>query len=331
MRRRDLLLPAILVAAFVGVLMANQGMSRTYIIAAETRGAMIAFEGRNDWFLGAATLCVPREAPQRRGPGPSASAMCDPRLYVETQDPSLMVEWPDGAEIILRREAERFFLRTETPVGALPAKTIISLPTDILEVRGALTFSGRMMIGEPIASGSRGHLIAGDYKVRESNRLSSWFGRRSDLVKSGTLTRGDVASVVLFEDGIGASGFGLITAGDGAHLHAVFHSSAPSAAIKIEALGVRDAIIKPDWIDTILASPYLLVVGLFLGVIANLVSVSFDIADRLSARRAELGSSDRQDRGDAPEEYLADPPGIRAARAGWGFTPMLNSLRKLVR
>lgn len=282
MRRRDLWPPLLLLGTFAILLVANLGHTRTYALSAETGAADIAVDGRTPWFLGAATLCVPREAALRRAPDGTGPARCDGRIYEERAEPSLTVEWPPGAELSLRRETGELSILVRSGAGALPDGTVVFLPDDSLRAAGALTFSGRMRIGAQMATGARGHLVAGDYTIRETSHLSGLLGRRSEVVKQGSLTRGDVVSVVQGgPDFAPATGFGQVTLSDSGQFDAVFRASAPAAAIRVEALGLDDALVRSDWIDTLLASPYLIVIGAFFGVLVNILSFCFELMDRM--------------------------------------------------
>ncbi|WGW05327.1 hypothetical protein [Tropicibacter oceani] len=287
MRWLDGIAASLILFILLGLLWLNQGVSRTYILSAETLGADITFDGRNTWFLGAATLCKPRQAALRRSPDQTVDAKCDGRIYEETEEPSLTLEWKGGNRISLRHEDDRVLFVISEAVGQYPEGTIIVLPAASLSQLGAMTFAGTMQIGEAMAPGARGILLSGDYTVRESNRLSAWFGRRSDVVRRGTLTYGDTATIVSgARDRQMAQGFGQIILIDGARFQAVFRSAQDDAAIRIDALGVTEAIVKPDFIDTLLASPYLIVIGGIFGVFANLISLSFQFIDR-SRRNGE--------------------------------------------
>lgn len=281
MRWLDGVAAGLILFVLLGLLWLNQGVSRTYILSAETLGAEIIFDGRNTWFLGPATLCKPRQAALRRSPDQPADTKCDGRIYEETAESSLTLEWQEGSRISLRHEGDRVLLIIVEGGGQYPEGTIFVLPAVSLARLGAMTFAGTMQIGEAMAPGARGILLSGDYTVRESNRLSAWFGRRSDVVRSGALTYGDTATIVSdARDTQLAQGFGQVIMLDGGRFQSVFRSAHHDAAIRIDALGVSEAIVKPDFIDTLLASPYLIVIGGILGVFANLISLSFQFIDR---------------------------------------------------
>jgi len=80
MTRVDLGIPLILLLGFFGLLLLALGQTRTYTLSAVSRGVEIGFEGRNAWFIGPATVCVPRPSPLRGTPG-TGDARCDPRRY----------------------------------------------------------------------------------------------------------------------------------------------------------------------------------------------------------------------------------------------------------
>ncbi|MEN9060858.1 hypothetical protein [Ponticoccus litoralis] len=289
MRWLDAVAASLILSILAALLWLNQGVSRTYILSAQTLGADITFDGRNSWFLGAATLCTPRQTALRRSPDPATAAQCDGRIYEESEETSLTLEWQGGNQISLRHDGSRVLLVIREAQGQYPKGTILVLPATSLAGLGAMTFAGTMQIGEAMAPGARGLLLEGDYTVRESNRLSAWFGRRSDVVRSGALTYGDTATIVSDNrDMQAAQGFGQVVLIDGDRFQAVFRSAEDGAAIRIDALGVSEAIIKPDVIDTLLASPYLIVIGGILGVLANLISLSFQFIDR--ARKDRGGS-----------------------------------------
>ena len=289
MKRLEWGLPIILLLGFLGLFLFNKAETRTFILSAETRGVSVVFEGRNAWFLGPATLCLPRPSPMRAG-GDSPDAACETRIYEERHDPALTIEWQSGSAITLRHEGARVVIVIDTGSGGLPDGTIVSIDGADLAQQGALKLSGTMRIGEAMAPGVRGFLVGGTYRIRERSILSTWFDRRSDEVKSGELTRGDHVSVVLRRaPPVLAPGFGQITVAGPDSLHAVFQSAAPDAAILVEALGVQGALIEPDWIDTLLASPYLLVIGGVLGVIANMISLSYQMLDRFRSAHAGRG------------------------------------------
>ncbi len=168
-----------------------------------------------------------------------------------------------------------FYILQDLP--DLPKKSLVILPKDFFISQGALSFSGSATFGKTINTGTKFILLDGSYRVREDHVVSSLLGKQTYEVASSELTRGDQVRVVDGHDQkTAALGYGHISRAldvEGA-ARLVFQSSPGDFALEIASFGMdQPAILKPDWIDSTLASPYVLIVGLFISLVISVLEL----------------------------------------------------------
>jgi len=280
-RFRPLFIPFAAILALGVAFFGNSlwGSEKTFIVDAVVSGATITFNGNhNSWYLGEAVICTPTRRRQRSVSVTSDNEVCDQRAYKVRIDSEKIIQWPDGASVRMRfGETGRleFFVLDE--VSGHAEKTLIVLPHDFFSKNGALSFSGSVIFGRTIKTGAKDILLDGSYKVRESHVVSAMLGKQTYEVASSELTRGDQVRVV---DGVSfktsSLGYGHLSRSldvEGA-TRLVFQSSPGDHALEISSFGMKQpAVMKPDWIDSTLASPYVLIVGLFISLVISVLEL----------------------------------------------------------
>lgn len=356
-RRRLLPGLTVLAVAVVGALLValagGWGVARTFVVDAETRWARLHFAGdTNAWPITGATVCTPLPAPAPmagRGTGP-----CDARLFAEGVAAGDPIVWgPDGIAEVTLDGADALAIRV-IRAGSYPAGTRVILPAEAWQRLGALSWLGQVEIGRPAASGETGLMLGGSYEAREVLRWLPAEMRTTEVVKTGTLRRGESvallqarapaeaaapASAPLTDPGsppadatvgayVPATGFGHLTPGEhpAGSFRIVALSPAGDTALRVDFTGAERALlIRPNWIDRLTASPLLaaLATGLAVTVaLANLLSASSRALRRLRWRRrraaapATAAPAAADPVPDAPLTDPATPPTPAPDRSG---------------
>jgi len=254
------------------------GSEKTFIVDAVVSGATITFNGNhNSWYLKNATICSPKKRRQRSTES-LENHVCDPRAYDISVEPEKIVQWPDGASTRIRIGKSgrlEFFVPNEFP--GVTKNTLIVLPENFFTSQGALSFAGSVMFGRTINTGAKDILLDGSYRVRENHIISSLLGKQTYEVAASELTRGDQVRVVNGKDlDLSALGYGHLSRSteiDGA-ARLVFQSSPGDHALEVLSFGMDEpAVMKPDWIDSTLASPYVLIIGLFISLAISVLEL----------------------------------------------------------
>ncbi|MGD9918351.1 MAG: hypothetical protein AB7U46_10040 [Paenirhodobacter sp.] len=260
-----------LLAALAFVLLAaGIGSRQSFIIDAQTTGAVVTFKGStNDWALGAATLCVPKrmDLARARGAGP-----CDARRFDERNAADLRLSWPPGAVVRISSPAVGNIVLTLLSEGEWPKETRIILPDGALSRLGALSFYGHARVGQPAVSGEQDLLLAGSYEARER----SLWSRNTEVLRSGELRRGE--SVEILRNGADgappANEFGHITAEapDAPGFHVSIASEAGKPVLRLVNYGgVATTTLAPNWIDRALHNSLILALALLLPLALSVV------------------------------------------------------------
>jgi hypothetical protein len=284
----------------------------SYVVEAETRGAEIVFTGNsNAWRLDEAVRCLKRDTPLRAAPRSDQrqSPLCDPRAYAETDPSTVTIQWRAGDRITARtdetgsleirlaaaKEAEKH----KTSADAVLAKTGLEIRADgetetlksgdllILKPEGwarsgALTFSGRLVIGAEMSSGQAAYLLGGRYEVRDSG-VQSWLASEEvHTILKGDLSRGERVRVVSVgddrEERGTATSFGHITMRDEdvgkVGFQVTMASQNGDTALEIRRDSrTEPSYVRPDWIDTLDTSPLLIGLIALVTVFANLAQI----------------------------------------------------------
>ena len=295
---------------------------RVFVITAETRGASISFDGAgNRWSLEQPVVCTPKARPDMSitaDPGP-----CDARRYDLAAPASLTVNWGDSSAV--RLEAGQGLSLVILSHASIPVGTRIVLDQAAWERTGVLAVSGRVVIGEQIASGATHYLVSGQYEVRERPQFSV----STEIVRSGELRRGETARVVAS----GTSGtredapvYAHITPAENASQQVTVATgpggtvaSLPPEVSSFEvnviarpgrtALeigffgGGEPSLITPTWVDRALSSPIFIALSLVLSLLLAAGQILLSVV-QWDADHEENASGDVRvlDRGSEPEQ-----------------------------
>ena len=288
--------PVFVVAAVLALVLgllpvASQWMGgrQTWILSTRTMGATFTFQGMaNAWPLTGVTLCEPLTTPLRVAPAETAGQRCDGRRYAQSQHDHRLFEWPDASAVELRAVPDGIEILFLSDAGGVGKGSLVHVPTGAFAGLGALGFTGSVEIGTLMSTGAKAFLLDGHYAVREVGAIANWRGWRSNTVKEGELTRGDVVSVVeRSEPGRKSNGFGHISlaGGDDVTLEVVFLSSGQWGKLKIATFGQdHPTYIAPNWLERVLASPILIFVIFVSSLLGGFVQI-FDALFRKSAER----------------------------------------------
>lgn len=271
-------------------------VERSFLIEARTTGTSIVFAGiGNAWNFPAATLCAPRAVPDLRraeaGEGP-----CGADLYVITALSDETLDWPDGASVDVHLDSDgAFVIELLHPIGERPAGTLIVVAPEAWAIQGALTFRGTLSVGEVMASGARHFLLDGRWEARESGWAISLFRGVTEVVKQGALSLGAEASIIA-GDGPAIMYGHLTPSGAGAAMTVTAISQPGDTALRLVHFGFeKPSVIRPDWIDTALASPFLLALVALLGLLTSVTQV---LRDLVFARREDAPAAGGGDKAD---------------------------------
>ncbi|PHO05307.1 hypothetical protein CSC82_03765 [Rhodobacteraceae bacterium 4F10] len=252
---------------------------KTYIVDAAVAGATIEFSGhQNDWYVGDTFVCVPKEKRSRQRGEAKDDLPCDTRLYDVASKRDFVLEWPQGTAVRVRiGELGRLEFLVLSGSEGLKKNTLFVLPADYFTTNGALSFSGSVVFGRPIETGARDILLHGTYRVREDHFLASLLGKGTYEIALAELTRGDQVRVVDAASQTTAStGFGHLSLSSDieAAVRLVFHSTPGNHALEISTFGMSEpAVVRPNWIDSTLASPFVLIVGLFISLSISILEL----------------------------------------------------------
>lgn len=281
--------PLMLAALLILIFASAFGRTRTFVIDAVATGAVIVFEGTsNSWPLSEATLCARKPRPEPRTP--RGEGFCDARVSEERPFEGGAATWRHGATARLQREADGSLSVTATGAEGLPDGTRLRLSLEQWRKAGALVFNGHVAVGGEMSSGQTALLVSGRYEAREPSLFG--LGGSTETVKSGDLRRGERVSLVDYRTGEPASGFGHVSAplDDDAGFHVVSIAKPGDTALKIEHLGGRlPNLVRPNWIDYALTSPFFvalaLILSLMVGVGQLVLGVWESFAEKTEARK----------------------------------------------
>ena len=256
---------------------------RTVTVEARTWKAAIVFSGdTTGWTLVGAKQCRPN------GPCPPDCAGPDPCGMPTAQG----LRWPTGAsaELVLRDDGVVVTAQDVKAIG-LPEGSRFFFPSQAFATLGVQAFTGTLSLGEIPRSGRREHLSAGRYEFRQRSFIASKLGRKSDIVLAGTLTPGDLVVPCILGDWrsgcrlaagrpvsqVTMSGIiALSTDPDQPGLVVTATSRLDDVALFIAGFGraspeEESRLIRPDWVDAVIASPTFLAVTLILTYLASIL------------------------------------------------------------
>lgn len=304
----------------LGVLAAiSIGIQRSFLIDAHSSVLQITFDGANAWSFPEATICLPRDIPDRNAqprPGEVCSAIDQAAQQIE----SLTIPWPDRTVVTLRAEAGAIGtrLRIILPDGMAeeyPPNTEIVLDPAVWQSNGALLFSGNAVLGTVLGSRERYYLHSAHWEARQTSLITGLLRSATDTVMSGDAIRGAQISVAIWDwqqnewgrERRSATIFGHVTpivAVDGLPAFAVTLVSEPGRTeLNVGHYGLDDmATIRPDIIDTA-ASSVLLIAAI--AVISLAAAATQVIADLMfSGRDVSPTKRAQKPRATLPSERL---------------------------
>jgi hypothetical protein len=270
------------------------GVERSFLVEARTSLLRISFEGANAWRLPEATVCRPRELPDRTArSAPGAACTAFDQTTEEFRD--LVLPWPEQATVILRAEPleEETRLRivlTEGLGETFPPGTEIVVAPGTWRTAGALLFSGRAVLGTILGSGERHYLHSAEWEARQTSLATRVLRTASDTVMSGEAMRGGQLAVALREFEVmpprievrPATVFGHVTPAetdDGLPIFAVTLVSEPGRTeLQLGHYGLDDvATIRPTFVDAAASSVLLIAAIAIISLAAAATQVVGDL------------------------------------------------------
>lgn len=293
--RRALLFCAVVVPAIV-LMLILLGLQRSYLIEADTGLVRLELQGTNAWSFREATICTPRERPDRSAvptPGEACSAF-DQETQVES---SLTLEWLDGTPAVLRAEAAPVGprLRIMLPNGlgdTYAPGTEIVVSSDLTSPIGALLFSGEAVLGTVLGSGERYFLHSATWEARQTSWATRLLRSSTEKVMTGEALRGAELSVVeryrdhwwqVWRDRRPATVFGFLALSPNveeglASLSVTLVSEPGSTELQVGYYGLADASpIRPDLLDTTATSVLLIAAIAFLSLASAATQLASDL------------------------------------------------------
>jgi len=260
---------ALLALLTIAVVSTGVGATRTLVVEAQATGLEVTFSGHaNDWSLGAVVVCTPRMQIDRTLP--RGAGQCDPRRYLESEDPAFRINWNHNASVRVTTQFSGALALDIAGQTDIQDRTRIILVGENWRTTGALTFNGTAVIGNQLASGETHMILSGSFDAREKPLWS----RNTEVLKSGLIRRGESATVMVQSDAgpKRAEVFGHITPNSEGHLgFDVGIVSAPGPVfLELGFFGAtRPTHIAPSWVDRALASPLILALAAILSVVLS--------------------------------------------------------------
>ncbi|MEO0567087.1 MAG: hypothetical protein AAF066_05105 [Pseudomonadota bacterium] len=270
------------------------GVSRSFLVEAQTSGAEIKFKDSGTaWYFPQATLCTLRDNPNPRTTS-KPDALCAAGWYTETPPQELRLTWPENTRIDLRIDDDRaFVIEILTDAGLHSKGSLIIIRPEDWQGHAALAFRGAVVIGESMSSGARHYMTTGRWEARETGLAISLLRDSMETVKQGTFARGAQATV--YVNDAPALMFGHITpnltsspwspnADDAFYITMISESG--KTELRLFHFGFAEpSVIRPDWIDSTLSSPLLLAAIVILTFLASLTQFLGDVSAQRRNRR----------------------------------------------
>lgn len=264
---------------------------RTFSIVARSLGGEITFKGElNDWLIEQGSICKLRDLPDLRMPPAESASPCDPKVYTTTVVTDYALQWGDGSVVTWKRHASgalQFSLLAGTTDGMEPGSLLVISDIDWRN-HGALAFQGVVRIGSTIATGSDDYLLEGSWQALQSGLAASLFRDVTDVVQSGSLSRGlavDFHRLGSPKDGDEETviSYGHLTPAEGDERGAIIALLTEHApvSLRINYFGLREpALFRPDWIDTVSSSTMLVAFAVIFSLLIGILEIVNAIAIR---------------------------------------------------
>ena len=288
-------LPAVVLLAVIVAVLAQRAITeRSFLIEGETTGLAIEFaDATTTWGFARATVCAPLDMPDpsRRPPateGAGTEPLCDPMGFEDPSSGPQRINWPEGAKLDITLRPDGWLEIVMRDVPGWEDGTVLLADGDTWRAAGLLPFDGFLSLGRDPGAGEQGYLIDGRFEARE--RFREPFGPATVVVKSGPFARGEVVEARIGagrgEPAARAPVLGHITAteGDaGPALHVVAITPVGDPHLAVRYSGSRaPRIIRPSWVDSVVASPALLAVALIISFVSSAVALATQSAKLLS-------------------------------------------------
>jgi hypothetical protein len=271
------------------------GAARTIVLEAQTTGLQITFSGQaNDWALGSAVICTPREKIDpllERGAG-----TCDARRYIERNEENLRINWNREATVVVTALSPGTLTLDVSGQSGIVDRTRILLDRSSWASVGALTFFGTTQVGFQLASGESKMLLSGSFEIRERPLWSD----STEVLKSGLIRRGESAAIVQQANGEikMAEVFGHITPSltDRLGVTVGVVSSPAPVSLQIGFFGATvPAQITPNWMDRALTSPLILAIAALLSILLSALQIFSNFGTALLGRAGPKQKESNQD------------------------------------
>jgi hypothetical protein len=266
--------------------------TRTFLVEARSFGATLVLQGEtNNWDLESAVLCQALKAPAIQV---EEGGMCPGVIFSVSEARPRTISWPAGATLGVRLQPDDS-LQIEALSGADPVLADgdrFVVPAENWRRHGALVVNGAVILGSDMASGARDYLISGRWEARQDSAAST---RPSmEVVRSGDFSRGASVEIRqgkwlfgLFGKQQRATVFGHLTPSldpNSSGFIMSFLSETGRLEMHLRYFGLEHpAIVRPDFLDTILTSPIMLALATVLGVLVLLLEIA-------SNMRGEVGN-----------------------------------------
>ncbi len=297
-------LPAVaLLVVIVSVLAQRAITERSFLIEGEATGLAIEFaDATTTWGFARATICEPLNVPDpsRRSSATEedgAAPLCDPMGYEDPSSGPHRINWPEGAKLDITLRPDGWLETVMRDVPGWEDGTVLLADAEAWRAAGLLPFDGFLSLGRDPGAGEQGYLIEGRFEARE--RFREPFGPATVVVKSGPFARGEVVEARVGanrgEPAARAPVLGHITAteGDaGPALHVVAITPVGDPHLAVRYSGSRaPRIIRPSWVDSVVASPALLAVALIISLVSSAVALATQSA-KLFSGGGDAGAED---------------------------------------
>lgn len=275
---------------------------RTFSVVARSLGGEITFQGElNDWLIERGSICKLRDLPDLRIPPTEDASPCDPRIYTTTVVTDYALEWRDGTVVTWKRHASgalQFSMLEGTSEEMEPGSLLVISDIDWRN-HGALAFQGVVRIGSTIATGSDDYLLEGSWQALQSGLAASLFRDVTDVVQSGSLSRGLAVDFHRLgspkdTDEETVISYGHLTPADGDEKGAIIALLTEHApvSLRINYFGLREpALFRPDWIDTISSSTMLVAIAVIFSLLLGILELLNAIALRWNGNSQNINTS----------------------------------------
>lgn len=288
-----LCVPVAILTVIVLVLLGQRLNERTLVVEARTTFLDIVFASdAHAWPIPGLITCTRLAVPDMMaatGAGP-----CDRRIYEQDQTERGLIDWSaeDRARITLRGDGWLEILRSEagpaveseadstTESEAKPETAPVTHLTryqDWSDAGYGLAFDGAVTIGRPVTSGDEGYLSAGAFEFRE--KVTFGLGTRStDVIKRDDIIRGEVVRIIEPDPALSGTWQDMPVQGhltpviwdDRSSLYVVTISRPGNPSLEVIYPGAgAPGRIRADWIDSVIASPFLLAIIILISFLGN--------------------------------------------------------------